>query len=131
MKVEEGWDNRSDTLYDACFLPGATAPGQQLWLQARRVWGQEGVDPICNYDLTLVGITGTITTKGMDALHNPGNEEISVKMFTVTNVINARSGVRAILATGEDRFETLIHGRKCRTSTSCARHSPNSCAQPK
>ena len=131
VKIEEGWDNESDTLHDARFLPGAEAPGHQIWLQARRVWGQDGVDPICNYDLTLVGIAGTISAKGMDALHNPGNEEISVKMFTVTNVINARSGVRAILATGEDRFETLIHGRKCRTSTSCARHSPNSCVQPK
>ena len=89
------------------FLPGAEAPGHQLWLQARRVWGQDGVDPICNYDLTLVGIAGTISAKGMDALHNPGNEEISVKMFTVSNVINARSGLRAILATGKDRCETF------------------------
>ena len=43
----------------------------------------------------------------MDALHNPGNEDISVKMFTVLNVVNARSGVRAVLATGEDSFETF------------------------
>ena len=105
--VKEGLDNRSDILHSARFLPGAAVPGQQLWLQARKEWGQDGVDPICNYDLTLVGIAGTVTAKGMDALHNPGNEDISVKMFTVSNVVNARSGVRAVLATGEDTFETF------------------------
>ena len=55
----------------------------------------------------MVGIAGTITAKGLDALHNPGNEDISIKMFTVSNVVNARSGVRAVLATGEDSFETF------------------------
>ena len=45
---------------------------------SRKVWGQDGVDPICNYDLTMVGIAGTVTAKGMDALHNPGNEDISL-----------------------------------------------------
>ena len=105
--VKGGLDNRSDILHDSRFLPGAAAPGHQLWLQARRVWGQDGVDPICNYDLTMVGIAGTITAKGLDALHNPGNEDISIKMFTVSNVVNARSGVRAVLATGEDSFETF------------------------
>ena len=62
--VKGGLDNRSDILHDSRFLPGATTPGHQLWLQARRVWGQDGVDPICNYDLTMVGIAGNITAMG-------------------------------------------------------------------
>ena len=105
--VKGGPDNRSDILHDSRFLPGAAAPGKQLWLQARRVWGQHGVDAVCNYDLTLVGMAGCVTSKGLDALHNPGNGEISVKMFTVSNVTSSRTGVRAVLATGEDSFETF------------------------
>ena len=105
--VKGGPDNRSDILHDSRFLPGAAAPGKQLWLQARRVWGQHGVDAVCNYDLTLVGMAGCVTAKGLDALHNPGNGEISVKMFTVSNVTSSRTGVRAVFATGEDSFETF------------------------
>ena len=97
----------SNILHDSRFLPGVAAPGKQLWLQARRIWGQHGVDAICNYDLTLVGMAGCVTAKGIDALHNPGNGEISVKMFTVSNVTSSRTGVRAVLATGEDSFETF------------------------
>ena len=37
-----------------------------------------GSGPIEREVLTMVGIAGTVTAKGMDALHNPGNEDISL-----------------------------------------------------
>ena len=103
--VPEGLDNRSSILHEGRFLPGAAARGADLWLQARKIWGPQGVEAICNYDVTSMGLAGCITAKGLEALHNPGTEELSVKMFTVSNVINAKAGIR-ILSASEDRFET-------------------------
>ena len=103
--IPEGLDNRSSILHGARFLPGAAAKGADIWLQARKVWGPQGVEPICNYDMTSMGLAGCITAKGLEALHNPGTEDISVKMFTVSNIINAKAGIR-ILSASEDRFET-------------------------
>ena len=106
VTVSEGQDNRSSILHEARYLPGAAVKGQEHWLNARKIWGPQGVDAICNYDLTALGMAGCITAKGMEALHNPGSEDISLKMFSVTNAINAKAGVRTILSAGEDRFET-------------------------
>ena len=106
VTVAEGQDNRSSILHDARFLPGAAVKGTDLWMAARRVWGPQGVEAICNYDLKGLGMAGSVTAKGMEALHNPGSADISIKMFSVANAINAKAGVRTILSAGEDRFET-------------------------
>ena len=86
VTVPRGLDNRSSILHEARFLPGAAVKGSELWLNARRVWGPQGVEAICNYDVTAMGMAGCINAKGMEALHNPGTQEISVKMFTISNV---------------------------------------------
>ena len=105
--IPEGLDNRSTILHEARFLPGAATRGTDLWLRAREVWGEQGVDPICNYDVSGMGMAGCITARGIEALHNPGSDEISIKLFTVSNVIHAKSGTRTIQAAGEDRFESI------------------------
>ena len=110
--VPAGPDNRTTILHEARFLPGAAAKGSDLWLRARGVWGEHGVDPICNYDVTAMGMAGCITARGFEALHNPGSDEISIKLFTVSNVIHAKSGTRTIQAAGEDRFESVENCRK-------------------
>ena len=61
--IPEGLDNRSSILHGACFLPGAAAKGADIWLQAQKVWGPQGVEPICNYDMTIMGLAGCITAK--------------------------------------------------------------------
>ena len=106
VTVPEGKDNRSSILHEARFLPGPAAKGVDLWTEARKIWGAQGVDAICNYDLKGLGMSGSVTAKGMEALHNPGSADISVKMFSVINAINAKAGVRTILSAGDDRFET-------------------------
>ena len=44
-----GYNNRANMLHPARFLPGARVPVQNLWLEARKQWGQEGLEAIGNY----------------------------------------------------------------------------------
>ena len=98
----EGYDNRANTLHPARFLPGAGVPVQNLWLHARRLWGQDGVDAIGNYDLEALGCSGCVTSRGWELLHKPGSPELSLKMFTVTNMGHMASGGKTISLVGED-----------------------------
>ena len=98
----EGYDNRANHLHPARFLPGAGVPVQNLWLEARRLWGQDGVDAIGNYDLEALGCSGCVTSRGWELLHKPGSPELSLKMFTVSNMGHMASGGKTISLTGED-----------------------------
>ena len=101
----QGYDNRSSTLHPARFLPGAGVPVQNLWMEARRLWGQDGVDAIGNYDLEALGCSGCVTSRGWELLHKPGSPELSLKMFTVTNMGHMASGGKTISLVGEDGIQ--------------------------
>ena len=77
-------------------------PVQNLWLEARRQWGQDGVDPIGNYDMEALGCSGCVTARGWELLHRPGLPELSIKMFTVSNIGHLDSGSRMVSLVGED-----------------------------
>ena len=100
----DGYDNRTSFLHPARFLPGAGVPVQQLWLEARKYWGQEGKDAIASYDLEALGCSGCITARGWDILHKPGSPELSLKLFTVANVGHSTSGAKTVSVSGEDGF---------------------------
>jgi hypothetical protein len=53
-----GQDNRSNILHPARFLPGPGVPAQNLWLEARKIWGQDGVEAIGNFDFKTLGCSG-------------------------------------------------------------------------
>ena len=89
-------------MHPARFLPGAGVPVQNFWLEARRLWGQEGVDGIQNYDLEALGCSGCVSARGWELLHKPGSPEMSLKMFTITNIGNMASSSTTILLVGED-----------------------------
>ena len=97
-----GYDNRVTSLHPARFLPGAGVPVQNFWLEARRLWGQEGVDGIQNYDLEALGCSGCVSARGWELLHKPGSPEMSLKMFTITNIGNMASSSTTISLVGED-----------------------------
>ena len=97
-----GYDNRANMLHPARFLPGAGVPVQNLWLEARKQWGQDGTDAIGNYDLEALSCSGCVTARGWELLHKPGSPEISLKMFTVTNVGHMATGGRTVSLAGED-----------------------------
>ncbi len=102
--VPEGYDNRADQLHEGRYLPGAGVKAADHWLRAREVWGDNGVEAIANYDTQTLGMSGCITARGWEALHKPGSQELSLKLFTVANVGQASTGSKAISISGEDGF---------------------------
>jgi len=100
----EGYDNRATLLHPARFLPGAGMSVQQQWLEARRLWGQEGKDAIANYDLETLGCSGCVTARGWEILHNPGSPELTLKLFTVSNVGHSATGAKTVALAGEGGF---------------------------
>ena len=100
----DGYDNRTSFLHPARFLAGAGVPVSQLWLEARKNWGQDGKDAIGNYDLEALGCSGCVTAKGWEVLHKPGSPDLSLKLFTITNVGHSSTGSKTVSLMGEDGF---------------------------
>ena len=98
----DGYDNRSSYLHPARFLPGAGVTLQQQWLEARKLWGQDGKDAIANYDLESLGCSGCVTARGWEILHKPGSPELSLKLFSISNVGHSSTGSRTVSLAGED-----------------------------
>jgi hypothetical protein len=80
LYVPEGHDDRFSLLHDARFLAGAVASGVDLWRMAREVIPIEGYTPLANYDLDCIGLGGSVTAKGCLEAHNPGSQNICLKM---------------------------------------------------
>jgi hypothetical protein len=91
-----GSDNRSTILHPARFLPGAGVPVQKLWLEARKIWGQDGEEPIGNFDLKTLGCSGCVSARGWETLHKPGSPDLSLKLFTVANHGKSASSVKTV-----------------------------------
>lgn len=103
-KVKSGYDNRAEILHEGRFLPGAGVKVADLWVRGRQVWGENGVEAISNYDCQALGMSGCITARGWEALHKPGSEELSIKLFSVTNVGHQGTGMKTVSVAGEDGF---------------------------
>jgi len=84
--VEQGLDDRKTVLHQARFLGGATCSAQDLWLKARELLGNGGVQALGGYDLDAVGCGGSVTAKGWLEIHNPASTSISLKQFHMANV---------------------------------------------
>jgi len=97
-----GTDNRASILHPARFLGGAGVTCQQLWHAARLHQGAEGEPAIGNYDMKAVGCSGCVTAKGWQVLHNPGDSEIALKLFSVANVSHVSIGSKTVTLSGED-----------------------------
>jgi hypothetical protein len=103
-EVKQGLDNRGSILHPARFLAGAAVPLQRMWHEARAVWGQDGVDTLTGYDMRSLGHAGCITARGWDVLHHPGSADISLKLFSISNVGRAATGLKTVNAVSEDGF---------------------------
>jgi len=103
----EGFDNRGDIFDPARVRPGSSVSLQRHWLEGRKEWGPDGVDAIEGYDTDSLGCAGAITSRGWEALHHPGSGEMSIKLFSVSNVGHSATGSRTVSLTGEDGF--VIH----------------------
>ncbi len=106
IAVAAGFDDRSGALHPARFLPGPICTAQELWLQARRVWGTSGYPPVAAYDLASVGLAGHITAKGFAALQDPSSAALSIRLFDVHNVTNkVEASKRLTLSASDDSME--------------------------
>jgi hypothetical protein len=47
---------------------------------------------------------GCLTARGWDALHHPGSADISLKLFSISNVGRAATGLKSLNAVNEDGF---------------------------
>jgi hypothetical protein len=103
-EVAAGLDNRTSILHEARYLAGATVTLQQHWHAARLKWGQDGVDTLLNYDMRALGHAGCVTARGWDALHHPGSADITLKLFSISNVGRAATGLKSLNAVNEDGF---------------------------
>jgi len=102
VTVQEGQDNRITILHDARFLAGAVTSGTGMWLAARKVIGLEGLTPLANYDLACIGLSGSVTTKGCIEAHNPGSQNLCLKMFSPENLSTTAGAARKFTLADDD-----------------------------
>jgi hypothetical protein len=72
-KVEGGMDNCLGKAHPSRFLRGYVGDSQELWRQAREVWGAEGIEPIANYEVGSLGMGELLTHKVCAELHKPNS----------------------------------------------------------
>jgi hypothetical protein len=94
--VEAGLDDRSTQLHPARFLGGAVCSAKRLWQAARDVLGIDGVPPLASYDMTAVGLMGCVTARGWKELHNPASMNLTVKLFSPTNMASSTGSTRQL-----------------------------------
>ena len=100
--MKEGHDNRKDLLHPARFLGGASCSLGEQWAAARAAIGEAGVLALGNYDLDGVGCGGSVSPKGWLELHNPGSQELKLRMFHMPNVANSGLSSKKSQDGGED-----------------------------
>ena len=85
VTIPAGQDNRLDILHPARFLPGATCSASKMWLEARRIIGGSGPQPLSTYDMASIGLGGSVSAKGWVELHNPASPFLYIKMFSMNS----------------------------------------------
>jgi hypothetical protein len=81
IQVEAGADNLTKQLHPARFLPGALCSTADLWLQANRHLIEKRLEVYAHYDTQGLGITHIFNAKLWAILHDPGSQDISIKLF--------------------------------------------------
>jgi len=101
-KVEGGHDNRKDILHPSRFLGGTCCANSELWQAAKKTIGEEGIMALGNYDMDSVGCGGSVTPRGWQELHNPGSQELKLKLFYLPNVANSGLSAKKVNLDGGD-----------------------------
>ena len=101
-QVHSGLDNRRDMLHQSRFMGGACCSNTELWLQARKAIGEDGVVALGNYDMDSVGCGGSVTPRGWQELHNPASKELKLKLFYLPNVANSGLSAKKVNLDGGD-----------------------------
>jgi len=88
-QIPAGLDDCTGKRHMACFLRGYVGDGQDLWVQAREVWGPEGIDPICNYEVVSMGLGDLLTPKVWAIIHRPNARDLSITLLSQGSVEDA------------------------------------------
>ena len=85
ISVDMGLDDRTSTLHDGRFLPGANCSAVKLWLAARNRIPLHGAPPLGNYDMASVGLGGFVSSRGWVELANPASTRLSIRHFNINS----------------------------------------------
>ena len=107
IKVEAGIDNRRDVLHPARYMGGASCAAPELWLGARRHLGEEAVTALGNYDLDSLGCGGSVTPRGWQEIHNPGSQELKLKLFHLPNVAGSNLSAKKVCLDGGEESVSI------------------------
>jgi hypothetical protein len=88
-RIDKGEDDCTGKVHPARFLRGFVGDSQDLWKQAREVWGIEGIDPISNYEVASIGLGDLLTPSVWNEIHKPNSRRLSVRMLSTKSVEEA------------------------------------------
>ena len=89
VQVEGGEDNCFGEVHKSRFLRGFVGDSQSLWDQARAHLGNEGLEPIANYEMVSLGVGDLLTPNSWGEIHKPGSMLLSCKMLSRKSVEEA------------------------------------------
>jgi hypothetical protein len=87
--IPAGSDDCTGHVHMARFLRGYVGDGQDLWVQARKFWGPEGIPPICNYEVVSMGLGDLLSHKVWEKIHRPNARDLSIAMLSQGSVEGA------------------------------------------
>jgi hypothetical protein len=85
-QVEAGPDDCLGLVHVARFLRGYVGDPQELWVQARKFLGSEGLDPITNYEVVSVGLGELLTPEVWSEIHKPSSRNLSIRLLSTKSV---------------------------------------------
>ncbi len=89
VQVEAGEDDCFGEVHKARFLRGFVGDAQAMWAQARTHLGNDGLDPIGNYEMVSLGVGDLLTPKTWCEIHKPRSMLLSCKMLSRKSVEDA------------------------------------------
>jgi hypothetical protein len=105
-QIPAGPDDCTGHVHMARFLRGYVGDGQDLCVQARQIWGPEGIDPICNYEMVSIGLGDLLTPKVWAKIHQPNARDLSISMLSPGSVQDAWKTLDK--SDSPKEFETLL-----------------------
>jgi hypothetical protein len=80
--LEAAYDDRLKEFHEGRFLPGPLCPIGDYWTAAKVYLPDRGHEPVAHYDGQGLGLAYHVATKTWATVHDPGNTELNMSMFT-------------------------------------------------
>lgn len=82
VRVDAGEDQCTGTAHSSRFLRGYVGNSQDLWLQGRRHWDINGIDPVSHYETVSVGLNGMVSCRVWHEVHSPSSKALTIRLMT-------------------------------------------------